>query len=149
MRKYSPPKLWPLRATRLKFALILPAVFLCLSSCEPSEVVVSETVFDGIFTVQEANPKDSYLLTLRKNPDKVNTFTIENLANLVKDPLEAKASGVKLLIEDQAFTNYLGDKYTISGEGELVDETLILRYSINGHNGYAGSVFAKKQGDGK
>lgn len=128
----------------------MPAVLLSLSSCDtPERVVMPETVFDGVFTVQEADPKNNYLLTLRKSTEKANTFLVENLANLVKNPIEAHSSGVNLLIEDQAFINYLGDQYTISGEGELVDETLVLRYTIKGHNGYAGSVFAKKQVDGK
>lgn len=140
----------PFRAACLKIALFLPAVLFSLSSCKtPDPVVMPETVFDGVFTVQEANPKDNYLLTLRKSTEKPNTFLVENLANLVKTPIEAKSSGVNLLIEDQAFINYLGDQYTISGEGELIDETLVLRYTINGYNGYAGSVFAKKQADGK
>ena len=149
MKTYIPPRMWPLRATCLKIALILPLALVSLSSCEPDEIVVPETEYGGVFTVQESNPKDSYLLTLRKNPENAKSITIENLANLVKEPLQATVTNNKLVIVDQAFTNYLGDKYTISGEGELIDETLVLRYSINGHNGYAGSVFAKKQGDGK
>ncbi|WP_138990367.1 hypothetical protein [Larkinella sp. C7] len=149
MKMSIPPRMWPLKATCLKIALILPFALTTLSSCEPDAVVIPEIEYGGIFTVQEADPKESYLLTLRKNPEKAKTFTIENLANLVKEPLQATVTNNKLVIVDQAFTNYLGDKYTISGEGELIDETLVLRYSINGHNGYAGSVFAKKQGDGK
>ncbi|GAB3900908.1 hypothetical protein GCM10028803_24630 [Larkinella knui] len=129
---------------------MLTSVLWSLSSCTtPTEVILPQTAFDGTFTVQESNPKDNYLLTLRKNPEKANTFTIENLANLVKNPLEGKATGKRLVIKQQAFTNYLGDQYTISGEGEMVDETLILHYTIKGYNGYAGAVFAKKQVDGK
>ncbi|GAB3920858.1 hypothetical protein GCM10028804_15700 [Larkinella terrae] len=142
--------MWPLQAACLKFAILLPVAFLLLSSCDtPEPVVVPPTEFDGVFTVQEVNPKDNYLLTVRKSTEKPNTFLIENLANLVKNPIEATASGVYLVIGDQAFINYLGDQYTISGEGEMVNETLILRYTIKGYNGYAGSVFAKKQVNGK
>jgi hypothetical protein len=149
MKNANPPKMGPLRASCLKIAFILPVALLSLSSCEPEKVATPEISYDGIFTVQEANPKDNYLLTLSKKADKANTYAIENLANLVKTPIEGITSGGKLIISEQAFTNYLGDQYTISGDGEIQGETLMLHYSIKGHNGYAGAVFARKQVDGK
>lgn len=149
MKRPVPPKKWPLKAAFLNFAILLPAALLLLSSCEPDPLVIPDVHIDGVYTVQEAQQADNYLLTLQKKPENPNRFTIENLANLIKNPLEGIVSGKKLVIYDQAFTNYLGDQYTISGEGEVINNTLYMRYKIEGYNGYAGSVFAKKQVDGK
>ncbi|MGA0556860.1 hypothetical protein ACO2Q8_09440 [Larkinella sp. VNQ87] len=123
-------------------------MLLTVSACETAETVRPETPFDGIYTVQEAQPADHYLLTLKKSTDKTGTYSIENLANLVKGPLEAQVSGSHLVIKDQAYTNYLGDKYIITGDGKMAGDILILHYNIKGHNGYEGAVFAKKQVDG-
>ncbi|MFC5408711.1 hypothetical protein ACFPMF_05295 [Larkinella bovis] len=148
MKRFISSERWSWSATQLKFIPVLSALFLTLASCGTEEVPAKEKNFDGVYTVQEVKTADNYLLTVAKKADKANTVTIANLANLIKTPLEATISGHDLIIREQGFTNYLGDQYTVSGQGEMVENTLILRYTLKGHNGYTGSVFARKQGGG-
>ncbi|GAB3330885.1 hypothetical protein GCM10027299_36220 [Larkinella ripae] len=124
------------------------AVLMGLSSCETTELARPAANFDGIYTVREAQDSEDYLLTLHNKADKANAVTIENLANLIKTPLEGEVQGVHLVIKEQPFVNYLGDQYTITGDGKMVNDVLVLHYTIKGFNGYAGAVFAKKQGGG-
>ncbi|GAB3258440.1 hypothetical protein GCM10027347_21720 [Larkinella harenae] len=127
--------------------LALPILLAILCSCEPERVLPKPLIVDGVYTVKEANQAQNYLLTLKKKENQTNRVTVENLANLIKNPLEATVSGNKLIIYEQPFVNYLGDQYTITGEGEVYENTLRLRYTIKGYNGYNGSVLAQKQAD--
>ena len=146
MKNYILPRRRPGKAAYLKNGILLPALLLALSSCETEQSINPATAdFDGTYAVQETKPEDNYQLILHRKVDKPNTLTIENLANLVKSPLEARTSGTRLLIGEQAFFNDLGMQYTISGDGKISNNVLTLHYTIKGHNGYSGAVYAKKQ----
>ncbi|RAK00070.1 hypothetical protein LX87_01768 [Larkinella arboricola] len=149
MKNYILPNRRLGKAAYSKNSILLSAFFLALSSCETAKIVNPATTdFDGMYAVQETRPEDNYLLVLHKKADKPNTITLENLANLVKSPLEARTSGNRLFIAEQAFTNNLGAQYTISGDGKIIDNVLTLHYTIKGYNGYSGAVYAKKQAGG-
>ncbi|MFD1142898.1 hypothetical protein ACFQ4C_17360 [Larkinella insperata] len=146
MKNYILPSRWPGKAAHVKKSFLVSALLLSLSSCETEQIAKPILVdFDGTYTVQEAKSDDNYLLILHKKEDKSNTLLIENLANLVKSPLEARTSGNRLIIGEQTFTNTLGARYTILGDGKIVDNVLTLHYKIKGYNGYNGAVYAKKQ----
>lgn len=149
MKNCIPPSQRFRKAVYAKAVFMLPALLLTLGSCETGPTVTPTPVdFDGTYAVQESKAEDSYVLTLHKKADKLNVLTLENLANLVKSPLEVRSAGDKLLIAEQSFTSTIGTQYTISGDGKLTGDVLTLHYTIKGYNGYNGAVYAKKQAGG-
>ncbi|WP_128543912.1 hypothetical protein [Larkinella soli] len=118
---------------------------LILSACEPAEIARPAYSIEGTYKVEEPNPKDNYVITLRKNPEHADGYIIDNLANVVKTPILGYLNGKKLIIPAQGIKGPFGSEQTLSGEAEKQDEVLVLHYSIKGPDGYNGAVYAKKQ----
>ena len=119
------------------FSVAVLSLSLLFTACSKNKDKAEGAEFVGSYAVEDGD--DDYTLIIENKGG--NKYHIKNFGGFMYVPVEANASGGKLVIPSQNFTNSNGFNITIKGTGVLdkkssANDLIRFEYEVSGSTNY-------------
>lgn len=119
---------------RTIFGLTILAIILLFNGCtdelDPTDLADDRDAFLGIWSISESCAKDTYSVTIIKDPDNSSQVIIQNFWHISNcaNPPYAIIAGSNMVMPTQ---DICSESFEVSGSGKLEKGEITMTYSVN------------------